>query len=433
MTTETRVPSYAASQEDASIPSPSASRLPRSRFHFPHWLWATLAYAVLTVFMTWPIAADLTTEVPGGGDAWQNIWNLWWVKQALLTLHTNPYHTDLLYYPNGVNLYLHTLVFSAGLTAIPLQLLGLNLIACYNLVLLSTYALAGLGAYLLCRFLTGNNWASFVGGLVFAFAPYHSAHLFGHMNLASLQWIPFYVLLLLKAMEWPSALERHVSAVGDRQAPSRNLLQSAFRNPWSAVGAGALLAVNAYTEWTYAIFLVLLTGVLVAWRLLVPSERREINTGVGWLAISARLVVLGVTFLVLTAPIFFPTLTEARQGFAQQPPEETLFYSADLVNAFLPSEVHPIWGAAIGRTVSQIPPYLPLKNTSERDLFLGYTVLVLAAWAAWRLRRNRHVLFWAFTAVLMWLLTLWTCFAGYGEAGVHFFPRENTAALSAAL
>ncbi|HST05296.1 MAG TPA: hypothetical protein VLQ48_11235 [Chloroflexia bacterium] len=402
MTAEAEAPGYAPSSGGPRSDTHPLSRLPSFLFRVPHWLWAVLAYALLTVFMTWPIAANLATEVPGGGDAWQHIWNLWWVKHALLTLHTNPYHTDLLYYPDGVNLYFHTLVLTAGLTAIPLQLAGLSLITSYNLILLSTYVLAGLGAFLLCRYLTRNSWASFVGGLVFAFAPYHSAHLFGHMNLASLQWIPFYVLLLLKAIGWPSALEQRDT----ERVAARGVLYNAIRNPWSAVGAGALLAVNAYTEWTYAIFLVLFTGVILAWRVLLPSERRAVSAGIGWPVVGARLVLIVVTFMVLTAPIFFPTLAEARQGYAQQPPDETLFYSADLVNGFLPSELHPIWGGAAADTVSQIPPYLPLKNTSERDLFLGYTVLVVAAWGLWRLRRDRRVVFWAFVAALMWLLSL---------------------------
>jgi hypothetical protein len=372
----------------------------------PHWFWATLAFAALTILMTWPVAAHLTTEVPGGGDAWQNIWNLWWVKQALVTLHTNPYHTDLLFYPDGVNLYLHTLVFTAGLTTIPLQLLGVNLVTCYNLVLLSTYVLAGLGTYLLCRYLTANTWASFVGGLVYAFAPYHSAHLFGHMNLASLQWIPFYILLLLKAVDWlPAAEPRPEMEMGAQPAPT-DRLHVAFRHPWSAIGAGILLAVNAYTEWTYAVFLLLLTAALLAWRILLPSERTDTSVGQRWWTIGAHIVIIGITSLVLTAPIFLPTLAEARQGYAQEPAEETVFYSADLVNAFLPSELHPIWGPAIAGIISKLPPPLPLKNPSERDLFLGYTVLAVAAWAVWLLRRNRRVVFWALTAILMWLLSL---------------------------
>jgi hypothetical protein len=406
MTDETAITIEAPSTSGMDTAPQPSNRLPSLLRRIPHWLWAALAYAVLTVFMTWPIVANLATEVPGGGDAWQHIWNLWWVKHALLTLHTNPYHTDLLYYPGGVNLYFHTLVLTAGLTAIPLQVLGLNLITNYNLILLSTYVLAGLGAYLLCRYLTGNPWASFVGGLVFAFAPYHSAHLFGHMNLASLQWIPFYVLLLLKALDWRPQHPSYAPALTQQQDQPAGIVRSAFSRPWYALGAGALLAVNAYTEWTYAIFLVLLTGVIVAWRILMPSERRLVAAGAGWWALGARLVIIGVTFLVLTAPIFFPTLAEARQGYAQQPPEETLFYSADLVNGFLPSELHPLWGPNIASTVSQLPPYLPLKNPSERDLFLGYTVLAVAAWGVWRLRRNIRVLFWAFTGVLMWLFSL---------------------------
>ena len=54
-------------------------------------------YVVLTVALTYPIAFKLFEEVPGGGDAWQHIWNLWWVKESLLHLQTNPYHTDLIY------------------------------------------------------------------------------------------------------------------------------------------------------------------------------------------------------------------------------------------------------------------------------------------------------------------------------------------------
>lgn len=357
-------------------------------------LWVILAYTFLTVIMTWPIAANLTTQVPGGGDAWQHIWNLWWAKKSLLELHTNPYHTDLLYWPDGVNLYFHTLVLSAGVISLPLQLIGFNLISTYNIILLMTFVLAGWGAFLLCRYLTGNTGAAFVGGIVYAFAPYHAAHLFGHMNLASLQWIPFYVLFLLKAID-------------DVRKPGEQGKVSPFRIPASAFVAGAFLALNAYTEWTYAIFLVLLTGLIFLWKIVLPSERREsAEKGMSVPGMVLRFAVVGVVFLILSAPIFFPTLEEARKGYAQQPPEETLFYSADLINAFLPSEMHPIWGKEIAAKVQSIPPYLPLKNTSERVLFVGYSVLLFALWAVWRLRRDRRVVFWSLIAVLMWLLSL---------------------------
>jgi hypothetical protein len=360
-------------------------------------------YTLLTLLLTYPIPLRLFTDVPGGGDAWQHIWNLWWVKQALLNLHTNPYHTDLLYYPQGVDLYFHTLVLTAGLIGIPLQLLGFNLIATYNLILLMSFVLAGYGTFLLCRYLVGNVWASFVGGIVFTFSPYHFAHLFGHMNLASLQWIPFYALLLLKALDAPAL-------------PQSDGIFPTFRALLYAAGAGALLAVNAYTDWLYALFLALFTILALAWRLLAPSERAAFRErGVGWSQGLARLALGAGVFLLLVSPILFPTIAEAQKGYAQQPPRETLVYSSDAILAFTPSELHPIWGRDIQLWINNIGPYLPLKNASERVVFIGYTVLALAAFAAWKRRRERSVRFWAFIAIASWLLSLGPVLQFFGK------------------
>lgn len=392
---------------------PDADANPRkSRAIWTHLL-VLGGFVALTIALTWPVASRLFTEVPAGGDAWQHIWNLWWVKQALLVEHTNPYHTGLLYYPDGVSLYFHTLVLTAGLVGIPLQLLGFNLIATYNLILLSTFVLAGYGMYLLCMYLTRHHWASFVGGVVFAFSPYHFAHLFGHMNLASLQWLPFYVLALLKAFE-PGAMwnwRQPPAPAGDGLTPATPATQARHvraRLLW-AVAAGALLALNAYTDWLYLIFLVLFTGLFAAWKLLVPSERRGMGLGVGvrpWVEAGTRLAIVGVVFLVLSAPIFFPTLAEASRGYAQQPPFEVLVYSSDLTSAVTPSELHPMWGAAIKEQVNNTGPFLPIKNPSERVLFLGFSVLALALLGLWRGWRSMQVRFWAFAALATWVLSL---------------------------
>lgn len=365
-----------------------------------------LGYAFLTVVLTYPVAFRLTTEVPGGGDAWQNIWNLWWVKQALLVQHTNPYHTNLLYYPDGANLYFHTLVLTAGLMSLPLQIAGLNLVATYNIIMLLTFVLAGYCMFLLCMYLTRNVWASFIGGLVFSFSPYHFAHMFGHMNLVSLQWMPLYMLALLKAFQ-PGRLlpgEQSAGSGGTGVGVVGRFFTPALR--WSLV-AGALLALNAYTDWLYAVFMTLLTGIYAAWRLLLPSERRALGLGLrGWLEGVLRLVVVGATFLVVTAPILFPTLHEASEGYAQQPPLETLVYSADFISAFTPSELHPIWGKTIQDQLTQLGPYLPIKNPSERDVFLGYAVMGVAGVGLWRLRKRRAVRFWGVAAFVTWVFSL---------------------------
>ena len=81
--------------------------------------------------------------------------------------------------------------------------------------------------------------------------PYHSSHVIGHLNLASHQWLPLYVLATLCLLDsiWPPAVEdgwRH----GAEQA-----------RPWRwALIAGCAAAAVVLTEITYAAFLPLWTG-----------------------------------------------------------------------------------------------------------------------------------------------------------------------------
>ena len=116
-----------------------------------------LAYLLLTLVMTWPLALQFTTAIPGDSfDGWQNYWNLWWVKLALVERNQSPYTTDLLYYPTGVGLYFHTLNPFNGLVTLPVQLVA-GLIAAYNMVVLISWVLAGYGTYLLTLWVIGYS------------------------------------------------------------------------------------------------------------------------------------------------------------------------------------------------------------------------------------------------------------------------------------
>ena len=130
-----------------------------------HHLWAVLGYFVLALIVTYPAALHFTSAVPGDliADRVQNLWNLWWIREAFGRL-ANPYHTDLLYYPYGVDLYYHTLGLPQGIMGLVPQLLW-GLPAAYNTVLLLAFTLSGYGpglARLLAgpRFCPGDSDAS---------------------------------------------------------------------------------------------------------------------------------------------------------------------------------------------------------------------------------------------------------------------------------
>ena len=65
-----------------------------------------------------------------------------------------------------------------------------NIILCYNLLFISTFALSAFGTYLLVRDLTGDKRAAFIAGLVYGFLPYRIASV-PHVQVMSSQWMPF--------------------------------------------------------------------------------------------------------------------------------------------------------------------------------------------------------------------------------------------------
>jgi len=144
---------------------------------------------------------NFNTHVAGNkGDAWQNVWNIYWVKTTVLEKAQNPYYTDLLHHPHGTTLALHTL---SPLNSVIGALLSyvISFTESYNVVFLANFALSGFSMYLLAFYLTKNRFAAFVAGCIFAFSPYHLGHGLGHMNLISLGWMPLFVLYLLKRLK----------------------------------------------------------------------------------------------------------------------------------------------------------------------------------------------------------------------------------------
>ena len=66
-----------------------------------------IAYLILTVIFTYPVAFSVD-KIPGpGGDAYQFIWGFWWFKKALLSF-CSPYYTPYIFHPTGVNLAFST-------------------------------------------------------------------------------------------------------------------------------------------------------------------------------------------------------------------------------------------------------------------------------------------------------------------------------------
>ena len=55
----------------------------------------SLSYLALVLAATYPIVRFMNSALLGGADSIQNLWNLWWVKQALLRGNGQLFYTSL--------------------------------------------------------------------------------------------------------------------------------------------------------------------------------------------------------------------------------------------------------------------------------------------------------------------------------------------------
>ena len=124
--------------------------------NYKEYLLLLIVYLAIALVLFWPSTLNITTTVPAGrvgvnaagtGDVYLFLWDLWWLKYSLFSLHTSPYFTQFLYYPVGASLATQTLSPLAGLFSIPLQWVSLGF--AYNVILFINFMLSGFFMYLL--------------------------------------------------------------------------------------------------------------------------------------------------------------------------------------------------------------------------------------------------------------------------------------------
>lgn len=346
-------------------------------------------YTLLTVVLTWPLAAHFTTHVTGDGiDDPALAWNLWWAKARLVDqLNPDIFHVGWMFHPIDINLAFYTLTPLNGLLSLPLQS-AFTLVVANNLLLWLSYILGGFGAYLLALELLRQwhstdgarggvaypEWlAALVAGMIYAFA---SSKLFyaalGQFNIASSLWIPFCILYWMRSL----------CATTRRRAL------------YCGAMAGLFLVFQAWAELTYATFLLVFAAWFAVWAVFANWRRTLLTLGAS-----------AVVFALGLAPFLWAMLPDLRVegdffgsggGFAD-------VFSADLMGYLVPTRLHPWLGAWVAT--------LPFPNDKGQQIFLGYTVVALALLGLWVLvRRGSHLRRWAWlwggALLLFWLLTL---------------------------
>jgi hypothetical protein len=311
------------------------------------WFWPVLYFTLMSVLITWPLAAHMTDSVVGQlGDNVYFVWLIGWVEKAVFQLHRSPLFVPTLNYPEGWYLASTEITPSMILTALPVSL-PFGPVAGYNFSILVSFVLSGLAVYLWVVRLSGNRLAGFIGGTIFAFSPYRFAHyLIGHLNLLGTHWIAFYFMALHDILR--------------RTQPSRR--------SWPVVWAALFLGLIGLTSLYYLYMTLLVTLVFVCGYLLLERRQAAPHPGL-W----KRLGTTGLLALPLVLIAVLPYLQLARSGsLAPRPLEYVRQYSASPTDFALPSTVSVVWGRWVWE-------HFDRSLWPEATLYLGMAACALAA------------------------------------------------------
>lgn len=300
-----------------------------------------LGYTAIAIITTYPLILNLSSLLGPAEDNLMFVWNLWWFKYSIFDLGTSPFYTHYLFFPEGAGLLFHTFsplnnVFGLVLTAI------FGFILSYNILILLSFIIAAYGGYLLARELGLRLEASFIAGLIFSFNPFHFAQAAHHLNISSIQFIPFLLYFAIKACRTGKLKYIFIGSI--------------------------LLAANFYLGYYIFLFSLFILIPLLFFR---PGRKSKTNH---FQQIKPVLYIL-ILGSILTLPLSVPIIKESfLTGFTETTGYD--IFVADLAGFIFPHKYHWTEFIELSNTINS--SYT--GNFWESTSFLGYAVLAMAIW-----------------------------------------------------
>ncbi len=309
-----------------------------------------LAYLLLAVLFTWPLAAHLTTALGGGLDPLLQTWVLAWNARALTTDPLAVWHAPIFFpYPDTLAYSDHHLLLA--IVALPLIATGGPVLA-YNLLVLTSYALTGWAVYLLAYEMSARvrmPWVraigAFAAGALFAFGTYRMTH-FVHLQLLQTAWLPLALLFLRRLLRDPDD--------GDGRWRDAALF-------------GLFAGIQCVTALYYAYVAALTLGLYVViwlWGAIRQTARAGLLRRIGGLALGGGLAAL------ITAPLTLPYLRIYEYLGVVRSPRELDNWSAPLQAYLAVNPTNWLYGGRGGWFAA---------SGGEFALFPGFVAIGLAA------------------------------------------------------
>lgn len=349
-----------------------------------------LLLIVLVSIFTFPLILRPFSYIPGFSstdESYGALWNFWWLKYAAQN-HLSESHCPLIAAPYGIS--------SSG-SGYPLWnfinkwlTFATNNVFAYNFEIIFSFVASAVSMYYLTLYLSTDIVCSIFSATLYAFCPYHFARAWQHLGLAQIQWMPLYILALLKLKEKPGV---------------KNVI-------FTALSLFFVFSFDLY----YAYFMLIATVLFIIfslyfnWRKKAKQPAFKKTFG----KFSAALFVTLVLVVLLISPNLFTIFKNkldysAKEASAHNPyvrPFDDLFsQSARPLSYFLPTAIHPVFGRI---TQGFIGSDFYGESLTEHTLYLGWVPLILAFIAFKRRKENKkhsYIGLFTFLALGAWLFS----------------------------
>lgn len=339
------------------------------------WLMATGLYLVVTLIYFRDVWTGFDTHVIGPAeDNLKYLWSMWYGWQAVTTPELSFTFTTKMFYPEGVSLWYNDWSFYNLLLSFGLRQL-LTPAGVYNVLIMHSFPLAGLGTFFLVRHLTNHTPAALAAGLIFAFSPSHLAHAQHHMNITSIHFLPFFLLFFIKTMTSSS---------------KRNL-----------VLASLFFLLLAGCDWTWMIF----AGIMMLYFYAMSALKKGQLVDLALLKKMA--VIVGSTLLVLSPWIWGMIVEGLRYSIGTGGGHRS--FVIDMVALILPHYLHPLASLDIVAELNN----LYTGNLWEATAYLGVVNIILLIYGVRKLADRTAI--WRGAFLFFGVLSMGTCmhFAGW--------------------
>jgi len=338
---------------------------------------ALVFYSLLALITTHPLWLNLAEAVPGDiGDPLLNTWIMAWDAHAILTAPLHLFDANI-YYPLPNTLAYSEHLFSTAALVLPLGVVSGQPALAYNLSLLLSFPLAGLGMYLLVLRWTQRRAAALLAGLAFAFTPYRLAAV-AHLQLLTVQWLPFSLLALDGMLK--SQITNHKSQIANHKSQITNH-KSQIARYWLLFVIFTTLQVLA--SWYLAVFTALVLGLYTLgwWAAGRKKEHQpppcrphasHFTFHVSRFTFVARLAVAALAVATLALPFALPYLEVLPELQAARPPALAASFGARPAD-FLAAAPYLRLAGPLTRGLAARPGF-----TEENTLFLGVVAPLLA-------------------------------------------------------